>query len=62
MQESSAPEMHTCAVCKLLDGDETMKDCLYCGVCGEWICISCRSQWRRRAEAAAKKMCCRGGK
>jgi hypothetical protein len=44
-----------CDVCRLLDGDTTLKDCGYCGLCDSWICTEDRTNWLRRARAAVKR-------
>lgn len=46
-------EMRQCDVCYLLEGDQKLKPCSFCGQCGKWICMSCRSSYLRRMFAAA---------
>ena len=44
--------MKPCRVCELIDGDDTLKDVLYCPVCQAWMCTPCRASIGRRALAA----------
>jgi hypothetical protein len=31
-------ELHICDVCRLVDGNTTLKECEYCEFCKAWIC------------------------
>lgn len=44
-----------CEVCQLLDNDSRPKWCMYCSMCGAWICQADIGNLARRAQAAAKK-------
>ena len=44
-----------CDVCRLLDYDTTVKDCVYCGLCDAWICHDDINKWGRRIQAALKR-------
>jgi hypothetical protein len=41
-----------CDCCFILEGDQRLKWCLYCGICRAWLCDHCRSNWMRRWQAA----------
>jgi len=43
--------MHVCDVHKLIDKDETPRECKYCGRCKAWICKECHGNWPKRAHA-----------
>lgn len=45
--------MHICDVCRLLNGDTSLKVCFYCPLCDSWICEADANDWGRRAQAAA---------
>jgi hypothetical protein len=49
------PELHICDVCQLLDNDDTLKMCVYCGFCEAWFCSKDRNRPDRRALAATKR-------
>jgi hypothetical protein len=44
-------QFRPCDVCVILDNDQTIKECAYCGLCDKWICAVCRPNMLRRAEA-----------
>lgn len=44
-------QMHVCDVHRLVDKDETPRECQYCGRCKSWICKECRGNWAKRAQA-----------
>lgn len=44
-----------CDVCRLLDGDVTLKQCGFCGLCSAWICASDRKNLTRRGLAMLKR-------
>jgi hypothetical protein len=45
---------HTkCDVCEILDGDSSVKETAYCGICDAHICNKCRPDFGRRALAMA---------
>ena len=41
-----------CDVCRLLDGDLSLKVCFYCSACDAEICMSDADRFTRRAHAA----------
>lgn len=43
-----------CDCCKLVDGDETFKECVWCETCGAWICKNCDTDWLKRIQAYFK--------
>jgi hypothetical protein len=49
-------EKHPCGVCSRLDGDDTEKDCTYCGFCGAWLCEKDKLDMVRRAKAFGQKL------
>lgn len=53
-----AGEWHVqvCDVCRLLDGDTSLKYCFYCPACDAWICEDDASNWGRRARASAARL------
>ena len=44
-------EFHVCEVCKRLDHDKTLKECIYCKLCKAWICMDDVVRLGRRARA-----------
>lgn len=44
-----------CEVCRLLDGDTTIKPCVFCAKCQSWICSNDLPNMRRRALAMFRK-------
>jgi hypothetical protein len=49
------PQQFPCDVCRLLDNDNSLKDCVYCNLCDAYICVSDITNWLRRARAAVKR-------
>lgn len=45
-------ERRTCDCCRILDGDETLKECTFCGLCKAWLCATCKLSPSRRYKAA----------
>lgn len=45
-------ERKVCRVCELVNGDTSLKDCYFCDVCKQWICISCGQRYDKRVLAA----------
>lgn len=41
-----------CDVCKLVNGDTSIKEVSFCNVCKKWICKKCSNRWDRRTIAA----------
>lgn len=50
-----ANERRICDVCRLVDGDMSLKEGFFCPLCDSWICFN--DQWRfdRRANAAIRR-------
>lgn len=48
-------ELQICACCKILDNDETLKECFFCKVCQAWLCLPCSHSPARRIGAALEK-------
>jgi hypothetical protein len=44
-----------CEVCRLVDGDRSVKECSWCQTCRAWICTRDLSQWGRRALAMIRR-------
>lgn len=40
-----------CDVCRLVDGDLSLKYCYYCSLCDSWICERDNNNWWRRGKA-----------
>ena len=50
------PEVRPCDVCVLLDNDSSPKPCLFCSMCGTWMCvITAGAISERRTRAFARK-------
>jgi hypothetical protein len=47
--------LSVCDVCRLLDGDLSLKNCGFCSLCDSWICEADRTDWLRRARAAVAR-------
>ena len=43
--------MGVCDVCRINDGDESVKPVRHCGGCDKWICDPCWNDWPRRGKA-----------
>jgi hypothetical protein len=55
-------QQHICDVCRLLDGDETLKECQYCKACDAWMCrADYYSAIRRGLAALERKLESEGG-
>ena len=46
--------MHVCDVCRLVNNDNTPKECVWCNFCHAWICKDDLNRWDRRAIAMGK--------
>ena len=44
-----------CDVCRLVDGDQSIKLCSWCSLCGAWICQQCSPDAIRRATAMMRR-------
>lgn len=44
-------QMTTCEVCRLVDGDYSVKPCRFCSMCRAWICAADLPNLARRARA-----------
>lgn len=49
---STTTMLDVCECCRRLDGDESLKQVAYCGLCDANLCDTCRASWTRRARAA----------
>ena len=47
--------LQVCDVCRLVDGDYTMKACEWCRSCQAWICEKDLDNWPRRSLAMARR-------
>jgi len=47
--------MAVCDVCRILDGDHSLKMCEWCGICQSWICAADLPNLKRRAQAMMRK-------
>lgn len=49
--------MNICDVCKLLDNDETLKECEWCELCKAWICKrDIKNNYRRSLAMLKRKL------
>lgn len=46
---------HICDVCRLNDGDLSVKPCGFCKLCSAWICKDDTYKWSRRIKAWYKR-------
>ena len=44
-------EMRSCAICALLDNDQSLKECEYWKICERWICLQDKENRKRRTSA-----------
>jgi len=49
-------QLAICSVCSYIDNDQTIKECVWCAMCKEWICEADVTKYNRRAIAAGKKL------
>jgi hypothetical protein len=48
--------LQVCDVCRLVDGDLSVKLCDWCQSCKAWICQKDWNNWPRRSLAAIRRM------
>jgi len=52
MRKETQAKKGVCDVCRLVDGDTSIKEVYYCPICKKWICLKCADKWDRRTMAA----------
>lgn len=53
---ASLAQVKVCEVCRLIDKDESLKLCKWCGVCNAWICENDETAFVRRGVAFFKRV------